>query len=156
CLPSRDEAPLTIRGRQYRAVIRRTVSGATDPEAPFRAGGARDGAPRVATTTVTSQPAQRKGVSGVVYHFDLVGKLGTSAVDRIKLLGESKISKSQGITMEQLVERVKAIVLTPQTEWPIIAREPGDTAGLFTRYVAILALIPALAGFIGTSLIGRY
>jgi hypothetical protein len=58
--------------------------------------------------------------------------------------------------MEQLVERVKAILLTPQTEWPVIAREPGDTAGLFTRYVAILALIPALAGFIGTSLIGRY
>ena len=58
--------------------------------------------------------------------------------------------------MEQLIERVKAILLTPQTEWPVIAREPGDTAGLFTRYVAILALIPALAGFIGTSLIGRY
>jgi Yip1 domain len=58
--------------------------------------------------------------------------------------------------MEQLIERVKAILLTPQTEWPVIAREPGDTAALFTRYVAILALIPALAGFIGTSLIGRY
>jgi len=58
--------------------------------------------------------------------------------------------------MEQLIKRVKAILLTPQTEWPIIAREPGDTAALFSRYVAILALIPALAGFIGTSLIGRY
>jgi Yip1 domain len=58
--------------------------------------------------------------------------------------------------MEQLVERVKAILLTPQTEWPVIAREPGDAAALFSRYVAILAVIPALAGFIGTSLIGRY
>jgi len=56
--------------------------------------------------------------------------------------------------MEQMFERVKAILLTPQTEWPVIAREGGDTAGLFTRYVAILALIPALAGFIGSSLIG--
>jgi len=58
--------------------------------------------------------------------------------------------------MEQLVERVKSILLTPQTEWPVIAREPGEASVLFTRYVAILALIPALAGFIGTSLIGRY
>lgn len=58
--------------------------------------------------------------------------------------------------MDQLFERVKAILLTPQTEWPVIAREPGEPSILFTRYVAILALIPALAGFIGSSLIGRY
>lgn len=58
--------------------------------------------------------------------------------------------------MEQLFERVKAILLTPQTEWPVIAREGGETSTLFTGYVAILALIPALAGFIGSSLIGRY
>ncbi len=58
--------------------------------------------------------------------------------------------------MEQLIERVKAILLTPQTEWPVIAREPGDVSVLFTRYVAILALIPPLAGFIGMSLVGSY
>jgi len=58
--------------------------------------------------------------------------------------------------MEQLVERVKAILLTPQTEWPVIAREPGEVSLLFTRYVAILALIPALAGFIGMFLVGSY
>jgi hypothetical protein len=58
--------------------------------------------------------------------------------------------------MQKLVERVKAILLIPQTEWPVIAREGGDTASLFTQYVAILALIPALAGFIGSSLIGGY
>jgi hypothetical protein len=58
--------------------------------------------------------------------------------------------------MEQLIERVKAILLTPQTEWPVIAREPGDVSALFTHYVAILALIPALAGFIGMSLVGSY
>ena len=58
--------------------------------------------------------------------------------------------------MEKLFDRVKAIVLTPDTEWPVIARESGDTSILLTRYMAILALIPALAGFIGASLIGRY
>jgi Yip1 domain len=53
-----------------------------------------------------------------------------------------------------LVERVKAILLTPKTEWPVIEGEPGDAKYLFTSYVAILAAIPAIAGFIGTSLIG--
>jgi hypothetical protein len=53
-----------------------------------------------------------------------------------------------------LVERVKAILLTPQTEWPVIEREPGDPPYLFTNYVAILAAIPPVCGFIGMSLIG--
>ena len=53
-----------------------------------------------------------------------------------------------------LVERVKAILLTPKTEWPVIEREPGDVKYLFTNYVAILAAIPAIAGFIGGSIIG--
>jgi len=53
-----------------------------------------------------------------------------------------------------LVERVKNILLTPKTEWPVIDRESGDTAFLFTNYVAILAAIPAVCGFIGASIIG--
>jgi hypothetical protein len=53
-----------------------------------------------------------------------------------------------------VVERVKNIVLTPQTEWRAIEREPGDAAHLFMNYVAILAAIPAVCGFIGTSLVG--
>ncbi len=58
--------------------------------------------------------------------------------------------------MENLIARVKAILLTPETEWPVIERESGDLSFLFTKYVAILALIPALARFIGSSLIGGY
>ena len=53
-----------------------------------------------------------------------------------------------------LVERVKAIVLTPKTEWPVIAGEPGDMGYLFANYVAILAAIPAVCGFIGWILLG--
>jgi hypothetical protein len=58
--------------------------------------------------------------------------------------------------MEPLIERVKAIILTPESEWRVIEREPADVAALFTRYVAILAAIPAVARFIGACLIGRY
>ncbi|HEV2955431.1 MAG TPA: Yip1 family protein [Xanthobacteraceae bacterium] len=53
-----------------------------------------------------------------------------------------------------LVERVKRIILTPKTEWPVIAGEPGDAGYLFGNYVAILAAIPAVCGFIGAVLIG--
>ncbi len=53
-----------------------------------------------------------------------------------------------------LVERVKAIILSPNSEWPVIAREPDDVQGLFKNYVAILAAIPAVCGFIGGALVG--
>jgi hypothetical protein len=54
-----------------------------------------------------------------------------------------------------LVERVKNICLTPNTEWPVIAGETATTGGLITGYVAPLAAIGAVAGFIGGSLVGR-
>ncbi|MFZ6778545.1 Yip1 family protein [Undibacterium sp. Ji83W] len=53
-----------------------------------------------------------------------------------------------------LVERAKNIVLTPKTEWPVIAAETTSTADLFKNYVAPLAAIPAVASFIGMSIIG--
>jgi hypothetical protein len=56
----------------------------------------------------------------------------------------------------ELLKRVRAILLAPHTEWPVIAQEKSDASALFIRYVAILALIPALARFIGASLIGWY
>jgi hypothetical protein len=53
-----------------------------------------------------------------------------------------------------LVERVQSILLKPKQTWPVIAAEGGDVAGIFTRYVMILAAIPAIAGFIGMTLFG--
>jgi hypothetical protein len=53
-----------------------------------------------------------------------------------------------------VVERVKAILVTPKTEWRAIETEPGDPAYLFTNYVAILAAIPAVCGFIGVIIFG--
>jgi len=53
-----------------------------------------------------------------------------------------------------LSERVKAILLRPEAEWPVIVGETDDARQLFTNYVAILALIPAVAGFIGGSIVG--
>jgi Yip1 domain len=53
-----------------------------------------------------------------------------------------------------LIDRVKNIILTPKTEWPVIDRESGDMKFLFVNYVAILTAIPAICGFIGTSIVG--
>jgi hypothetical protein len=50
--------------------------------------------------------------------------------------------------------RAKAILVDPVAEWARIELESGDPALLISRYVAWLAFIPALFGFIGTSLIG--
>ena len=53
-----------------------------------------------------------------------------------------------------LVDRVKKILLTPNKEWPVISAEPHTVAGLYTGYVMILAAIPAIASFIGFSIVG--
>ncbi len=53
-----------------------------------------------------------------------------------------------------IVERVQKILLTPKTEWEVIASEPQTVQELFTNYVMILAAIPALANFIGYAVVG--
>ncbi|HSL89878.1 MAG TPA: Yip1 family protein, partial [Ignavibacteriaceae bacterium] len=53
-----------------------------------------------------------------------------------------------------LFERAKNILITPKTEWEVIKIEQTSVSDLFTKYVLILALIPAVAGFIGQSLVG--
>src|SRR3546814_7366747 len=55
----------------------------------------------------------------------------------------------------KLVERVKSILLSPKSEWPVIAAEPATVKGLYTGYFMILAAIPAVFGFIKGSLIGH-
>ncbi|MGQ0699354.1 MAG: Yip1 family protein [Panacagrimonas sp.] len=53
-----------------------------------------------------------------------------------------------------LVDRVKNILLVPRTEWPAITAESDTVGGLYTRYIMVVAAIPAVAGFIKGSLIG--
>lgn len=53
-----------------------------------------------------------------------------------------------------LIERVQSILLRPKQTWPVIAAESADVASIYTSYVMILAAIPAIAAFIGLTLIG--
>jgi hypothetical protein len=54
--------------------------------------------------------------------------------------------------MNKLLDRVKAIRLTPKAEWPVVAAEPETTAGLYRNYIVILAAIGPIAAFLGTML----
>jgi len=53
-----------------------------------------------------------------------------------------------------LMARVKAILLTPRTEWPVIDGEAATVGSLYTGYIIPLAAIPAVCSFVGLSLIG--
>jgi lysylphosphatidylglycerol synthetase-like protein (DUF2156 family) len=53
-----------------------------------------------------------------------------------------------------VVLRARAILADPAAEWTKIETESGDAAYLLTGYVASLALIPAISGFIGACVVG--
>ncbi len=56
--------------------------------------------------------------------------------------------------MSNLVTRVKNILLTPKTEWPVIAAEPETTSGLYTKYILIVSALGPIAMFLQSTLIG--
>ena len=54
-----------------------------------------------------------------------------------------------------MMERIKAICLKPNTEWPVIEAETTSTSDLMLGYVAPLAAIGPIASFVGGVFIGR-
>src|SRR6187455_3150017 len=53
-----------------------------------------------------------------------------------------------------LVERAKNIIISPKTEWAIIAAEEPNSSSMVTGYALPLILLSAVAAFIGYGLIG--
>jgi hypothetical protein len=53
-----------------------------------------------------------------------------------------------------LLDRVKRILVSPQTEWPAIDAEPTTPAQLYTGYIMPLAAIGPIARIIGYSVFG--
>jgi hypothetical protein len=53
-----------------------------------------------------------------------------------------------------LVERAKNIILKPKDEWIVIDQETTSVSTLIATYLFPLALIPAIAAFIGYGMIG--
>ena len=50
--------------------------------------------------------------------------------------------------------RAKAILIDPLVEWSAIESDPGDPAYVLSRYVAVLAVVPAAFSFIGACVVG--
>ncbi|MGB4859256.1 MAG: Yip1 family protein [Dokdonella sp.] len=59
-----------------------------------------------------------------------------------------------GPDFNRILARAKAILLTPKTEWPVIATEPASVAGLYKTWICVMAAIPAVFAFIKGSIIG--
>lgn len=53
-----------------------------------------------------------------------------------------------------LIDRAKAMILSPRDEWPKIAAEPETAQEVFTHYVMPLAAIGPVAGLIGSQVFG--
>jgi hypothetical protein len=54
----------------------------------------------------------------------------------------------------KLFARVRAILLNPKDEWPVIADEPSTIKDLYLSYIMVLAAIGPIFGFIKTTLFG--
>ncbi len=54
----------------------------------------------------------------------------------------------------RLISRVKSILLTPKTEWPLIAAEPATSMGIYTGYILVLAAVPAVCQFLKLTIFG--
>ena len=53
-----------------------------------------------------------------------------------------------------IIERARAIIVNPSPTWVTIEQENTAWQGLYMPYLATLALVPALASFIGWSVLG--
>jgi hypothetical protein len=59
-----------------------------------------------------------------------------------------------GASAPALIDRIKNILLTPQTEWEKIDTEAADVNKIYLGYVLPLAALGAICAFIGTSVFG--
>ena len=73
-----------------------------------------------------------------------------SAPKRSSLASDQHYPLSKG-----LFQRVKGIIISPASEWDRIGSEIPDAKGIMLGYVLVLALIPGIADFIYTALIGE-
>lgn len=64
------------------------------------------------------------------------------------------MTSTRDIDVPALKDRVTNILKTPKTEWPVIEAETTTTEKLYRSYIAPLAAIPAVAWFIGVTVVG--
>jgi len=56
--------------------------------------------------------------------------------------------------LNKIIQRARALIVTPRSEWPVIAVESATIQGLYRDYIMILAAIPPIAQFVKVSILG--
>ena len=56
--------------------------------------------------------------------------------------------------LNKVIQRARAVLVTPRTEWPVIAAEPTTVQDLYREYIMVLAAIPPVAQFMKVSILG--
>jgi len=56
--------------------------------------------------------------------------------------------------LNRIIQRARALLVSPRTEWPVIAAEPATVRDLYREYIMILAAIPPVCQFVKTSILG--
>ncbi|HWM66335.1 MAG TPA: Yip1 family protein [Steroidobacteraceae bacterium] len=56
--------------------------------------------------------------------------------------------------LNKIIQRARALLVSPRTEWPVIAAEPATAQALYREYFMILAAIPPICEFVKVSILG--
>ena len=56
--------------------------------------------------------------------------------------------------LNRIIQRARALLVSPRTEWPLIAAEPATVQGIYREYIMILAAIPPICQFVKASILG--
>ena len=56
--------------------------------------------------------------------------------------------------LNKVNQRARSLLVSPRTEWPVIAAEPATVTDLYRDYIMIMAAIPPICEFVKVSLLG--
>jgi len=56
--------------------------------------------------------------------------------------------------LNKVMQRARSLLVSPRTEWPVIAAEPATVTDLYRDYIMIVAAIPPICDFVKVSLLG--
>jgi Yip1 domain len=56
--------------------------------------------------------------------------------------------------LNKVIQRARSLLVSPRTEWPVIAAERATVVDLYRDYLMIVAAIPPICQFVKTSILG--
>ena len=56
--------------------------------------------------------------------------------------------------INKIVARARSMLLSPRSQWPLLAAESDSVGSLYSGYIAVLAAIPPIVHFLSSTLIG--